>query len=138
MAGDADDLSVISAMLQDAIGKIGDFAYLPDERRFAFIVNRFVWECAVDRQTGPFIRVRTAIHFDDVAAAQFQYLRTDARDAVLELLAIQFNAADDGAGDVILSFAGGGLIRLKVESVNAFVTDISDPWRTRSKPAHKD
>lgn len=137
MAGDAEDLGVISTILQDAVAKLGDFAYLPGERRFAFVANRFVWECAADRQAGPFARVRAGAHFDDVRAAKFQHLRTDAKDAVVELLSIRFEPREDAAGEVILDFAGGGAVLLDVESVNAFLSDMSDPWRTRAKPKHE-
>jgi Protein of unknown function (DUF2948) len=123
--------------LQDAVAKLGDFAWLPDERRFVFVANRFVWECAGDRRAGPFVRVRAGVHFDDVTSAQFQHLRTEAKDAVVELLSIRFEPGDDGAGEVILDFAGGGAVRLEVESINAYMSDMSDPWRTRAKPNHK-
>ena len=138
MAGDAEDLSVLSAMLQDAIAKIGDFAYLPAERRFAFVSNRFVWECAVSRRAGPFARVRAGVHFDDVVSAKFQHLRNDAKDAVIELLAVRFEAGQDGVGVIMLDFSGGGAVRLEVESVNAYLADMSEPWRTRAKPAHNE
>lgn len=137
MAGDAEDLDVLSACLQDAVAKLGDFAYLPEERRFAFVANRFVWECAADRKTGPFARVRAGAHFDDVKSAKFQHLRSDAKDAVVELLSIRFEPGEDGAGAVILDFAGGGAVLLEVESINAFMSDMSDPWRTRAKPKHE-
>ncbi len=132
-----DDLGVISACLQAAVAKLGDFTFLPDQRRFVFMSNRFVWECASDRRSGLFARVRAGTHFDDVKSAKFQKLRTDAKDAVVELLAIRFEASEDGAGAIILDFAGGGALRLEVESINAFLSDISDPWRTRAKPEHK-
>lgn len=137
MAGDAEDLEVISACLQDAVAKLGDFAWLPAERRFAFVANRFVWECAGDRRAGPFVRVRSGAHFDDVIATKFQHLRTDSKDAVVELLSIRFEAGADGAGEIILDFAGGGAVRLEVESVNAYMSDLSEPWRTRAKPKHE-
>jgi len=137
MAGDAEDLGVISACLQDAVAKLGDFAFIPEERRFAIVANRFLWECAGERHAGPFARVRAGLHFDDVKSARFQHLRTDAKDAVVELLALRFEPGDDGAGEIIFDFAGGGVIRLEVESVNAYMSDISEPWRTRAKPKHE-
>ena len=138
MAGDVEDLGVISACLQDAVAKLGDFVFLPDERRFAFVANRFLWECAGERKAGPFARVRVGVHFDDVKSAQFQYLRTNAKDAVVELLSVRFEPGDDGAGTVALDFAGGGAVRLEVESVNAYLSDMSEPWSTRAKPKHED
>jgi len=136
MAGDAEDLGVISACLQDAVAKLGDFSFLPDDRRFAFVANRFVWECAGKGRAGPFARVRAGAHFDDVKSAKFQHLRDDAKDAVVELLSLRFEPGEDGAGEIILDFAGGGVIRLEVESVNAYMSDMSEPWRTRAKPKH--
>jgi hypothetical protein len=138
MTEDVEDLKVLSAMLQDAIGKIGDFAFLPEQRRFAFVTNRFVWECAGDRKRGAFARVRAGCHFDDVSAVQQQNLRIDAKGGVVELLAIRFDPGADGAGVVTLDFAGGGAIKLEVESINAQLADISDPWPVRARPAHED
>ncbi|MEL7491327.1 MAG: DUF2948 family protein [Pseudomonadota bacterium] len=134
---DARDLSLLSASLQDAVAKLGDFAWLPQERRFAFVANRFVWECAVDRKHGPFARVRAGAHFDDVMSVRQINLRLDVKDAVVELLAIRFEEGEDGGGDILLDFAGGGSVKLTVESINAALSDLSDPWRTRSKPEHQ-
>ena len=138
MAGDKEDLDVLSAVLQDAIAKLGDFAYVSAERRFAFVANRFVWESAGGRKTGPFLRVRAGVHFDDVMSVQFQHLKADAKDAVVEILSLRFEEGEDGAGVLLIDLAGGGAIRLEVESVNAYLSDISDPWRTRSRPDHSE
>lgn len=137
MASDVEDLGVMSACLQDAVAKLGDMVWLPNERRFAFVANRFVWECAGDRKAGPFVRVRAGAHFDDVKSAKFLHLRMDAKDAVVELLSIRFEPAEDGTGEIILDFSGGGIIRLEVESINAYMSDMSAPWRTRAKPKHE-
>jgi hypothetical protein len=136
VAADADDLQVISACLQDAVLKVGDFAYLPRERRFAFVANRFLWELADEKKAGAFWRTRAGAHFDDVRAARRLNIRSDAKDAVVELLAVRFEPMGDGTGAVILDFAGGGAIRLEVESINCEMRDISQPWRTRAKPKH--
>ncbi|OFW99973.1 MAG: hypothetical protein A3E78_04150 [Alphaproteobacteria bacterium RIFCSPHIGHO2_12_FULL_63_12] len=138
MVGDADDLKVLSAVLQDAIAKVGDFAHVPSQRRFAFVANRFVWEDAADKKRGPFARVRAGCHFDDVLAVRQMNLRPDAKDGVLNLLAIRFEPSADGAGAVMFDFAGGGAIRLEVESLNAQLADMSEPWPARAKPAHEE
>jgi hypothetical protein len=137
MVEDAEDLNALSAVLQDAIAKVGDFAHLPAQRRFAFVANRFIWEDAADKKRGPFARVRTGCHFDDVIAVRQMNLRPEAREGVLDLLAIRFEPGADGAGAVMLTFAGGGAIRLEVESLNAQLADISAPWLTRARPAHE-
>ncbi len=136
IASDGDDLKALSAVLQDAVAKVGDFAHLPRERRFAFVVNRFIWESAADGSRGPYARVRAGCHFDDVTSVRQANLRQGAKDAVVELLAIRFEPGEDGAGVVTLDLAGGGAIRLDVESVNAQLADISAPWPTRLRPRH--
>ncbi|MEL6506846.1 MAG: DUF2948 family protein [Pseudomonadota bacterium] len=147
-AAEESDLEVISAMAQDAITKIGDIAWLPAQRRFALVANRFAWELAGDKARGPFARVRAGLHFDDVVGVRQQSLRLDAPGAVLNLLSVSLvaptdeNAADPEAGpgalrEIDLVFAGGGTIRLTVEAISAELRDFSDPWVTRSKPAHQ-
>ncbi|MEO0398835.1 MAG: DUF2948 family protein [Pseudomonadota bacterium] len=136
IAADAEDLQVVSAVLQDAVAKVGDFAHDAGRRRFAFVANRFVWECAIDRRNGPFARVRAGVHFDDVVAVQQMNVRLDAKDAVVDILAVAFEAKDDGGGVIMLELAGGGAVRLVVESVNAQISDLTAPWPTGSKPDH--
>lgn len=133
---DASDLQAFSTCLQDAIAKIGDFTWLPGQRRFAFVANRFVWETASASARGPFERVRVGVHFDDVRSVQRLHLRSEPKDAIVELLATRFESGPDGTGIVTLDFSGGGAIRLDVEAINARLMDISAPWRTRNKPQH--
>lgn len=137
IAADADDLRVVSTWLQDAVLKVGDLAYLPRERRFAFVANRFVWEAAGPATTGPFWRVRAGAHFSDVASVKQVNIRNEAKDAVLEILTIQFEPSTDGAGAVSLTFAGGGAIRIEVDAINAELRDISEPWRASARPKHQ-
>ena len=43
-AESADDVEVISSLVQDAVGKAGDIAWMPRKRRLVVLVNRFRWE----------------------------------------------------------------------------------------------
>ena len=47
IAFDAADLGVLSAHAQDAVLKVADMAFLPAEKRFAAILNRFDWPRAL-------------------------------------------------------------------------------------------
>ncbi len=136
IAADQDDIGIFSACLQDAVAKVADMAYLKSERRFALVANRFVWEEGISKKFGPFTRVRTGIHFDDVLSVRSRNLRQDAGDAVVVLLSIDVESGEDGTAFVHLNFAGGGAIMLGVEAINGALSDISAPWRTRSKPDH--
>ena len=136
MAADADDLQVVSAVLQDAVAKVGDLAFLRSARRFALVANRFVWEEGASKARGPFSRVRVGVHFDDVTRVRSRGVDLNARDAVVDLLSVAFEAAEDGAGTITLTFAGSGEIALDVEAINVTLEDISAPWRTQSRPDH--
>ena len=71
-AEDQDDLTVISAALQDAVGQLGDFSFDPRSRRFLMVVNRYRWEAARPGKRGE--RVRTALEVDSVLAAKSRNL----------------------------------------------------------------
>ena len=137
-AEDAEDLEIISARLQDAVAQIKDLVYLPKSRRFAGLFNRFKWEEA-DRRGGGNLRVQTGLHFDGVLSARSRNLKTDAPTSVVSLLAIQFTAkgGDDPAGAIELMFAGGGVIRLEVECIDAGLQDVSSVWAARGRPEHE-
>ena len=135
---DADDLEVISAHLQDAVLRIGDMTWLPAEHRFAAVLNRFDWEHGISRDKGPWRRRQTGFSFDRVLNAQVRNLRTDQPEAVLELLAVEFEPGDPPGGTVILQFAGGGAVRLQLECIEARLSDLGPIWETVSRPEHED
>jgi hypothetical protein len=141
IALDAEDLAIISAHLQDAVLKVGDLAYLPKEKRFAAIANRFDWLDAIERETARekrYARRRAALRFERVLGAQVQGLDLKNKGTVTELLAIEFEAGEAPAGRVTLQFADGGAIRLDVECVEAELRDLGPAWEAKSKPRHPD
>jgi hypothetical protein len=141
IALDAEDLAVISAHLQDAVLKIGDLAYLPAEKRFATIANRFDWADALkDGKDGPesFARRRTALRFERVMDAKVSGIDLKNKGAVLSLLAISFEAGEPPEGNVMLQFADGAAIRLGVECIEAELKDLGPAWQAKSRPQHPD
>ena len=139
VALDGEDLEILSAHLQDALMQVGDLAYVAKERRFVALVNRFDWTTA--SKGGPmrlYERHRAALRFERVLSAQLLKIRLDAKDVVLSLLAISFEPTDAPGGYVMLTFAGGGGIRLEVECIEAGLADLGPVWKTASKPNHPD
>jgi len=132
-AQDVEDLTILSARLQDAAAKLGDFAFLPGKLRFAGVVNRLKWE------EGGKARVRAGLHFDGVLAVKTQNVKLGAKDAVVAILAVTFtpNGVEDPAGTVEIVLAGGGTIRLEVECIAAELSDLTQPWAARSTPDHE-
>ena len=141
VALDAEDLSVISAHLQDAILKVADVAYLPREKRFAAVLNRFDWADALyegKEASTVFARRRAALRFERVLSAKVQGIDLKDTSAVLDLLAIGFEPREAPEGDVLLLFADGGAIRLRVECIEAELKDLGPVWQAKSKPKHPD
>ena len=139
-AEDEDDLSVIAACLQDALVRFGDMSYLPRQRLFAGVFNRFRWEAEGD--TAPVRgerlhqRVRTGVHFHYVQDVRSRGLERQRKDDVLSLLTIDTESGNDGAAVITLAFAGGADIRLGAECIDCQLTDVGPPWETRRKPEH--
>jgi Protein of unknown function (DUF2948) len=141
IALDAEDLSVLSANLQDAVLRVGDVAYLPRDKRFAAIANRFDWLQAEGRAKGAaetYERRRSALRFERVLGAQLSGIDPNNKSAVLALLAISFEPAEAPAGNVTLHFADGAAIRLHVECIEAELKDLGPVWQAKSKPSHPD
>jgi hypothetical protein len=130
-AEDAEDLAVISAIVQDALLPVGEMSYLPDERSFVLVANRFCWECEAPRADGEHQRILTGLRFSEVSAVKLKgFARTEA-DRILEILALR---AEPGA--VVLEFAGGASLRLEVARLLCHVEDIGEPWPTHWRPRH--
>ena len=143
-AVDTLDLSVIAAHLQDALVKMADVGFDKSKRRFALLFNRFMWEDleaekgkgAKADKNAPYRRVRSALHFDTVQRVQTMGLRLANAEALGALMTIAFEGKNDLSGTVTLTFAGGGAIKLDVECLDAWLTDLTAPWATKNKPGH--
>lgn len=135
IAESEDDLPVLSAALQDAAGQLGDFVYEPKARRFTLALNRFRWEAAKSRRGE---RVRAALQISSVLEASSQRLKQGAPDAVVSLLAMTFEPGETPGGVLLLTFAGGGALRLNVECIDVTLADISAPWAAARRPDHRE
>ena len=131
-AADTEDLEILSARLQDAAAKLKNFTWLPGKRRFAAVLNRLQWE------KGGKTRVRAGLHFDGVLKVQSSRVKLGAGEAVVSLLAVRFKPNDGGdpGGVIEIVLAGGGMIRLTVECIDAELTDLTGPWAARGTPDH--
>ncbi len=133
LAFEDDDLAVLSANLQDALVRIADMAYLPKERRFALLCQRFDW-IAADK--GRKERCQTGLHFDAVRKVSIQGFDQTRRDRVLNLLSITFEPSEAPAGTVLLTFSAGGAVRLEVDYIEAQMSDLDLRWKARRRPGH--
>ncbi|RWO74387.1 MAG: DUF2948 family protein [Mesorhizobium sp.] len=137
IALDDQDLSIVSAHVQDAVLKVSDLEFLPAAKRFLLTMNRFVWEAksGLFRQHNE--RRQAVLHFDRVLGAKTSGIDRDKPAEILSLLAISFIEISKPAGIVELIFSGGGAIMLDVECIEARLADIGGAWEATSRPIHK-
>lgn len=137
IAVDCEDLEVVATHLQDALVKIGDIHWRPWEKRLVMGLNRFDWEMAAGGDPH-FMRRRTALRFERVNACKCRNMSANDRQAVLNLLNIEFDENDAPGGSILLVFSGGAELKLDVECLEAELADLGPVWDTTCCPAHGD
>jgi hypothetical protein len=141
VALDRDDIEVVSAHVQDAVVKVADIFWQPREHRFVMALNRFDWMNAVDAdgaksKSPDYRRCRTALRFERVISCKCRGLDQTGKDALLNLLAVEFADRAAPAGTVTMTFSGGGAIRLEVECLEAELVDLGEVYAAMNCPDH--
>lgn len=133
-----EDLAVLSALTQDAVGKAGNAHYAPRRRRFSLLLYRFRWEdrARAERERRPFERVAAALTIDDVLRVRAAGIDPRERETVLNLLGLTFEPGEDGAGRLILACSGGATLSLDVECLSVGLVDLTRPWAAGGQPQH--
>ncbi len=151
-ARDPQDMSVLSAVLQDALVRPADMTYLASDKRFVMVVSRFRWEhpeCEVlpepeseselegdarFEEAGQHIlfeRVNAGVCFDRVGRVRTRGLGARDHQRILNLLAVEVEARA-----ITLVFSDGPVIRLEVSAIACHLEDLGEPWATPWRPAH--
>jgi hypothetical protein len=147
IARDAEDLAVVSACLQDALIPLNEMRYLPQERRFIMVANRFRWERAAqdreelapgtdasfdsDEDFGARQRTNAGICIDRVLAVRSRNIDRSRPDEFLSVLSVQL----DG-NKLTFLFAGGGVIQVEIEALALYLSDLGKAWPTQWQPEH--
>lgn len=133
-AFDAEDLSVLSALVQDAVFPASDMRWLAKDRRFAVLLNRYRWEAGTRLPE----RVRTMLTIEEVEAVRSQGVPKGDPDTVLSLLSVTFEPGEEGRGTVLLTLAGDGMIAVDVAVLEVLLRDVTRPYTAPSRrtPSH--
>lgn len=146
-ARDEEDLTILSAHLQDAIVPIIDVGFDAPSRRFVMVVNRFKWEAGAqeaenalgsdetDQEGRPrpvYLRTNCGVRIDGVTAVRCKGIDLKDRGRMLDLLALRFEA-----GTLILEFAGDAAIALSVREIDIRIEDVGEAWPTTLRPEHR-
>jgi hypothetical protein len=137
LALDPEDLTILSAHLQDAVVRVGDIVWRPTEKRFALVARRYDWEGA---EQGVKRRRLAGFQLSRVGAVQARGVEPGRPETVLNLLGVTFEpssgAEGEPAGHVHLAFSGGASFRLSVECIEAQLKDLGGMWETAHQPSH--
>lgn len=138
IAQEADDLPVLSALLQDAVFPLREMAYVRARRRFAILLSRFRWEdrAKAEVQRRSYERVQSLLVVHDVLAVRTTGFDPSAKEAVKSLLGLNFTPTQDGAGKLTLTLSGGEAISLEIETLDATLRDVTRPHLAKSVPDH--
>ncbi|AKO95406.1 MULTISPECIES: DUF2948 family protein [Marinovum] len=136
---DPDDLQILSALAQDAVFPITEMRWQPRARRFALLANRFRWEdlTAAERRQRTPERVQSLLVIDNVLKVASQGIDRSDSDLILSLLAVSFTPGEDGTGEVLLTLAGDGAVRLEVEALEVTLKDVTRPYAAPSRKVPK-
>jgi hypothetical protein len=128
---DAEDLTMLSALLQDATVLIGDMGY--DDGQFMMVAARFIAdESSSDEGEAPRGQRRLmGINFSSVTAIKRKGFSLGQPDDVLNLLTIRRN---DTSIDVV--FSGAAMLRLECQAIRIYAADLGEGWVTSFRPWH--
>jgi len=139
-AYEAEDLEVISSLVQDAVFPVTEMSWRASARRFAILMNRFRWEdrVAAERRGRAYERVQSVLVAENVLNVASQGIDRTDKDMILSVLSVTFEPGEDSAGHLLLTLAGDGAIRLSVEALEVTLKDVTRPYRAPSKhmPQH--
>ena len=138
---DETDLTIISALAQDAVLKVGDIDYSAGTRKLILSMNRYAWELpGARRWLFPKKERRLCVlHFDRVSAVRTQGFDVKSKEVVLALLSIEFEESSkehDPSGTLNLTFSGGATLAADVECVEGKLTDLGAAWGASRRPRH--
>ena len=125
-----DDLEVISTMTQDAVFPSSEMILNSEKRRFAILLNRYLWEKNKSKNAE---RAQAVWAFEDVKNVQTQNINKSDNNLALCLLNISFKAEEDGMGTIQIILSGGGKIRLQVEALEVSLRDVTQPYLAPSR-----
>ncbi|MEM9795183.1 MAG: DUF2948 family protein [Pseudomonadota bacterium] len=123
-ATDAEDLQVVAALCQDAVLPASEMRWLRRDRRFAMLLNRYRWENGT-RQAE---RVQSVLTLGDVTRVRGQGVMPGDADTVLSILTLAWEPDEDGAGRLVLTFAGDGLVAVEADCLDLTLKDVTKPY----------
>jgi hypothetical protein len=127
-AKDAEDVQVISAVLQDAIAPVCDMIYDAESKDFIMVVHRLRRETKMDDGLE---RICCAVNLVGIEKCQLHNINLSQPSRMLDLLAVVVEG-----DNITFIFAGDAKIRFKLGGWSMLVEDFGEPWPSHCNPCH--
>lgn len=137
-AVDQEDLSIVSAHVQDALIPLHSMYFNEHEGTFSGLCNRFCWEHENHHFEGEplFHRVHSGLSFQGVQTVHHRGFDPHKEAKTLNLLTVKAENGTKGNTHIHLIFSGESEIRLNVKAIQCHLGDLHHPWPTQKKPTH--
>jgi hypothetical protein len=124
----AEDVEVVSSILQDGVFCVKDLAWTKKKRKLALLVNRFRWENNRPE------RVRTLLIINNVLKISSQGIDRADKNAPLNLLKLDLNQTKKSIFLTLL-LSEFGAIRCLIEAIDVSMKDVTRPYKDKSGKA---
>ena len=135
----AEDLEIISALLQDGLVAASDLNYQKDSASFVMIINRFCWEQADDTESETQLnRCLCGLKVAHVKQVSRRGLSSGVNQ-FYNLLSITYEEVKNNEKVIkrlTFTFSDGYGIRLTVDDLALIVQDIAVPHPGLARPQH--
>ncbi len=135
IARDKSDSDVVSALIQDSIAERKEMLYEPEKHAFSLLLRRFRWEDVefAKQQGRELERVQSVLTFHSVRKVQFGGFPAGDAQLVFDLIGL---VVEDN--QIRIVFAGDGEIKLDIETIDIFLSDVSRPYVAKAQdiPTH--
>ena len=128
-AEDADDVLVLSALLQDSLISASDLIYDSAQASFMVLANRYCWEAEQDGQKW---RRLCGIRIGHVTRVRHQNV-TDLSGTFYNLLSLSYDEAENSLSFI---FSDDARIKCHIERLNIVLKDMAPPHPSLSTPSH--
>ncbi|MGI9356589.1 MAG: DUF2948 family protein [Rhizobiaceae bacterium] len=140
LAMDAEDLTVVSAHLQDAVMRVEDLVFSGGDGKLLLGLNRFTWEAKPVRRffSRQYGRRRSILQIDRITGLRSKGVDRSNKDAVLSILTVTFHSenVDDPSGVITITFSGEASLQARVECIEVRLSDQGGAWAASSHPRH--
>ena len=135
----AEDIEIMSALLQDGLVAASDLHYQKDAANFVMVINRFCWEQTddTDSETHP-NRCLCGLKVAHVKQVSQRGLSVGANQ-FYNLLSITYEETKENEkvlNRLTFTFSDGYGIRLTLEELALIVQDIAEPHPGLARPQH--